>query len=191
MRKSLAAKQWANSYIKQNKNILTSLISGDSGTYYRSELLVEEYGALNTQGFYEIDGKASVYLHDRANKDFFALKAIKTIISHNIEMGQKIPEYWREMHASIVRGEDNKVLKSKRRETKEWRNFIALIMAVKLMDKFNLPLSFNPLSKRGESAVEIICEVMNKNGITPIIECSALETGIRRLPKFYLSDKYI
>jgi len=188
LKEGIQARKWANNYVKKNITKLDSLISGKSGTYFQTELIIEELGSLNAQSFYEIDETAAVTLLKKANTDFFALRAIKIIISQNLKMRKKIPECWNDLHASIVKGTNNKPIKSTRRETKDWRNFIARIMAFYLIEKFKITLSSNPLSKRGESAVEIITEVLNTNKLIPITESSAIEQGIRRLPSFYITD---
>ena len=183
MSQPIQARKWSEDYVNEYRSKIELLISGDSGIYYRTELLVEELGDLNDHGFYEIDGIKAVFLLNRAKTDFFAKEAIKIIIAQNIRSNQKIPDCWRELHASIVGEASYETSKGKRKETKDWRNFIALIMANELIDQFNLTFSTNPISRCSKSAVEIISEVMNKSGLTPIIEYSALERGIRRLAK--------
>ena len=181
MNQSAEAKIWADKYIKKHKKKIKLLISGKSGLVYCTELLIEEYGALNNQGYYEIDGLAALFLLKRAEVDLFAFYAIRKMISQNILKNKKIPMCWRELHASLVTGIYEKLLKHKRYETKDWRNFIAQLVTVTLMEKYQLPFYTNLASKRGTSSVEITNKIMNSNKLIPITEDSALALGIRRL----------
>ena len=182
MSQLVQAKIWADICIKNHKNVFCSLILGKSGLSYRTELLIEEYGAINNDDYYEIDGLAALFLIKRAKVDLFAVNAIRKIISQNITKDKKIPQCWRELHSSLVRGTFEKPSKNKRYETKDWRNFIAKLIAMILMERYNLPFSSNHADQSGKSALEITLLVMMKNKIINVMEVTSLERGIRRLP---------
>ena len=172
---------WADKYIKKHKKTFDLLISRQSGLVYRTELLIEEYGAQNNHSYCEIEGLAALFLLKRSETDLFAFNAIKKIISKNILKNREIPWCWRELHASLVTDTSKKPLNHRRHEAQDWRNFIAKLITVTLMEKYQLPFYTNLASKRGTSAVEITNRMMNSNKLIPITEDSTLALGIRRL----------
>jgi hypothetical protein len=182
LNKASKAQKWAENYVIENEGIISSLISGNSGRCYQSELLIENYGSLNQGGYYDIDGIAALFLLKTADKQAPALKAIKIIISENIKAQQKIPEIWREIHSEIVLDTHAKPKTNAKLNTKDWRNFVAMIMVAELMEQFDLPFSFNPASCNGTSAIEIVLSAFKKViPQTNYIQPTALEQGIRRL----------
>jgi hypothetical protein len=101
-----------------------------------------------------------------ADKQAPALKAIKIIISQNIKAQQKIPEIWREIHSEIVLDPHAKPKTNAKLNTTDWRNFVATIMVTELVEQFDRPFSFNPASRNGTSAVEIVLRALKKSHST-------------------------
>lgn len=175
----VGARAWLRIIISGNKEAFEKFLNDQSDL--REELLAQRFPYESGPLPPKFGGIASILLLNWAKTDIAGHSYLRKVLARLVRSGEPVPEIWRALHADIIEGAVKIPQAKGRRAVHNRRDELVSLLTSLLQHKFNLPLSANGLSRKGESAIEIV--VNELAGLCPsiqMLELGSLEKAIQR-----------
>ena len=192
------ARTWLHDYISSKQKMLKDY--RDSNVDLREELLADMFPYLSGPFPSMLSGIASLHLLDWdksllewAEETTAGYNFLRKVIADLVRSGQPVPKVWRHLGAGIIDGSITAPSERQGRGfSNDRRDELETILLIKLQSKFNLVRLANPLSRSGDSAIEIMHAELSQ--IWPnlkMVQLESIEKAILRRQKTRSSDPII
>jgi hypothetical protein len=176
------ARAWLKSYLAANQQALEDFLNSKSDL--RKEFLEGAFPYHSGPLPGELGGIATPLLLQWAETETAGLSYLRGVMAGLVRSGKPIPEVWCELHARILDGTASAPKVKSRGSVNDRRDELVLLLVTILQSNFGLTRNSNPLSQKGESAIEIVVDELKPICRSlSMVAPSSVETAISRRAK--------